>query len=121
MLDLKTLNCKRDYLGNLVSTKNEIIYNRKSPRNAIKLIDRLNQSDLLFVSISSNKKHYNNIAIYYRSEKNYITIYGNKNLLFHANLLDILDVVSSKYFKYMKICDITKFYEFNKDTSNDKH
>lgn len=114
MLDLKTLNCKRDFLGNLVSTANEIIYNRKNTRNTIKLINRLNQSDLLFVSISSNKKYSNNITIYYRSEKNFISIYGNRNLLFHANLLDILDVVSSKYFKYMEISSITLFHEFTR-------
>ena len=114
MLDLKTLNCKRDFLGALVSTEKDIIYNRKNKRNAIKLIDRLNQSDLSFISINSNRKYSNNIAIYYRSEKNFITVYGNKHLPFHANLLDILDVVSSKYFKYIEISNITLFHEFKR-------
>ena len=111
MLNLKTLNSNRDFSGAVFFTNNDYYYNCKNTRNKVKLLNRLDNSDLNFKSIVSNKKHSNNIAIYYRSETTYIKISGNKNLLFNANLLDILDVVSSRYFKYMEISNITDYKE----------
>ena len=114
MLNLETLNSKRNFLGAVFFTNNDYYYNCKNTRNKVKLLNRLNNSNLNFKSIASNKKHSNNIAIYYRSETTYIKIYGNKNLLFNANLLDILDVVSSRYFKYIEISNITSYKEVRK-------
>ena len=114
MLLIETLNSKRDFSGAIFFTNNDYCYNCKTIRNKVKLLNRLNNSNLNFKSIASNKKHSNNIAIYYRSETTYIKIYGNKNLLFNANLLDILDVVSSHYFKYIEISDVTDYKEVRK-------
>lgn len=114
MLNLETLNSKLDFLGAVLFTNNDYYYNCRSTRNKVKLLNRLNNSNLNFKSIVSNKKHSNNIAIYYRSETTYIKIFGNKNLLFNANLSDILDVVNSRYFKYIEISDITDYKEVSK-------
>ena len=111
MLNLKTLNGKLDYSGAIFFTNNDYCYNCKTKRNKSKLIKRLNSSNLQFKNICSNKKYSDNIAIYYRNEQTYIVIYGTKNLLFNSNLLDILDVINSKYFKYMKISNITSYKE----------
>ena len=114
MLNLATLNSNRNFSGAVFFTNNDYYYNCKSTRNKVKLLNRLNNSNLNFKSIASNKKHSNNIAIYYRSETTYIKIFGNKNLLFNANLSDILDVVSSRYFKYIEISDIIDYKEVSK-------
>ena len=111
MLNLKTLNGKLDYSGVVFFTEKDYIYNLKTTRNKFKLIERLNSSNLQFNNIRSTKKYSDNIAIYYRNEQTYIVIYGTKNLLFNSNLLDILDVINSKYFKYMKISTITSYKE----------
>ena len=96
MLNLKTLNGKLDKYGVVFFTENDFIYNSKNKRNKSKLINRLNNSDLIFKSINIDINYSNNIAIYYRNEQTYIVIYGNKNLLFQVNLLDILDVINIK-------------------------
>ena len=114
MLNLATLNSNRNFSGAVFFTNNDYYYNCKSTRNKVKLLNRLNNSNLNFKSIASNKKHSNNIAIYYRSETTYIKIFGNKNLLFNANLSDILDVVSSRYFKYIEISNVTDYKEVRK-------
>ena len=114
MLQIKTLNSKRDFSGAVFFTNNDYCYNCKTTRNKVKLLNRLNNSNLNFKSISSNKKQSNNIEIYYRSETTYIKIFGNKNLLFNANLLDILDVTSSRYFKYIEISNVTDYKEVRK-------
>ena len=114
MLQIKTLNSNRNFLGSVFFTNNDYYYNCKNTRNKVKLLNRLNNSNLNFKSIVSKKKYSNNIEIYYRSETTYIKIYGNKKLLFNANLLDICDVVSSRYFKYIEIANITSYKEVSK-------